>query len=71
MFLKLEDEKLKTSPKYSNKKVFFPKRYIYIYIYIYIFIYLFIYLIKLSKCPIFGRTRSILHSTTDITRVIK
>ena len=37
MFLKLEDEKLKTSPKYSNKKVFFPKRYIYIYIFIYLF----------------------------------
>ena len=37
MFLKLEDEKLKTSPKYSNKKVFFPKREIYIYIFIYLF----------------------------------
>ena len=44
MFLKLEDEKLKTSPKYSNKKVFFPK----IYIYIYIFIYLFDKIIKMS-----------------------
>ena len=48
MFLKLEDEKLKTSPKYSNKKVFFPKREIYIYIFIYLFIYLFDKIIKMS-----------------------